>query len=68
MKIQINFRDRKSAIKCCVQAELSFPHASYLVEDVRMADIRLASLVYLPRLRYHVLRAYCTSASKLDYE
>ena len=51
LKIQINFRDRKSAIKCRVQAELSFPHASYLVQDVRMADIRLASLVYLPCLR-----------------
>ena len=45
-------------------AELSYPHASYLVQDVRMADIRLASLVYLPCLRYHVLRAYCTFASK----
>ena len=32
-------------------AELSFPHASCLVQDVRMADIRLASLVYLPCLR-----------------
>ena len=29
-----------------------------------MADICLASLVYLPCLRYHVLRAYCTFASK----
>ena len=37
--------------KCRVQAELSFPHASYLVQDVRMTDIRLASLVYLPCLR-----------------
>ena len=51
LKIQINFWDRKSAIKCRVLAELSFPHASYLVQDVRMADIRLASLVYLPCLR-----------------
>ena len=51
MKIQINFWDRKSAIKCRVLAELSFPHASYLVQDVRMADIRLASLVYLRCLR-----------------
>ena len=51
LKIQINFWDRKSAIKCRVLAELSFPHASYLVRDVRMADIRLASLVYLPCLR-----------------
>ena len=31
-------------------AELSFPQASYLVQDVRMVDIRLASLVYLPCL------------------
>ena len=30
----------------CLLSELSFPHASYLVKDVRMADIRLASLVY----------------------
>ena len=45
LKIQINFWDRKSAIKCRVLAELSFPHASYLVQDVRMADIRLSSLV-----------------------
>ena len=30
-----------------MQAELSFPHASYLVQDIRMADIRLASLVYV---------------------
>ena len=64
LKIQINFWDRKSAIKCPVLAELSFPHASYLVQDVRMADIRLGSLVYLPCLRWHVLRAYCTFASK----
>ena len=28
-------------------AELSFPHTSYLVQDVRMADIRLASFVYV---------------------
>ena len=34
------------------------------VQDARMADIRLASLVYLPCLRLHVLRAYCTFASK----
>ena len=48
LKMQVNFWDRKSAIKCRVLAELSFPHASlYLVQDVRMADIRLASLVYL---------------------
>ena len=32
--------------------------------DVRMADISLASLVYLPCLREHILRAYCTFASK----
>ena len=30
----------------CWLSELSFPHASYLVKDVRMADIRLTSLVY----------------------
>ena len=45
-------------------AELSLLHVSYLVQDLRMADIRLASLVYLPCLRWHVLRAYCTFASK----
>ena len=45
-------------------AELSFPNASYLVQEVRMADIRLASLVYLACLRKHVLRSYCTFASK----
>ena len=51
LKIQIKFWDRNSAIKCRVQAELSFPHAPYIVQDVRMTDIRLASLVYLPCLR-----------------
>ena len=30
----------------------------------RGTDIRLASLVYLPCWRQHVLRAYCTFASK----
>ena len=45
-------------------ADLSFPHVSYLVQDVRMADISLASLVYLPCLRQRVLPAYCTFASK----
>ena len=35
-----------------------------VLNDVRMADIPLASLVYLPCLPYHVLRAYCTFASK----
>ena len=64
LKIQTNFGDRKSAIDCCVLAELSFPHASCLVKDVRIADIRLASLVYLPCLRQHVLCAYCTFVSK----
>ena len=34
-----------------------------VLNDVRMADIRLASLVYLECLRYHVLRAYFTFAS-----
>ena len=29
-----------------------------------MADILLASLVYLPCFRWHVLRAYCTFTSK----
>ena len=32
-------------------AELSYPHAFYLVQDVRVPDIRFASLVYLPCLR-----------------
>ena len=64
LKIQISFWDRISAIKCRVLAELSFLHVSYIVQDVRMADIRLASLVYLRCLRWHVLRAYCTFASK----
>ena len=31
LKIQIDFWDRKSAIKCRVLAEISFPHASYLL-------------------------------------
>ena len=35
-----------------------------VLNDVRMADIRLASLVYLRCLRLQVLRAYCTFASK----
>ena len=35
-----------------------------VLNDVRKADIRLASLVKLPCLRQHVLRAYCTFASK----
>ena len=45
-------------------AELTLLHASYLVQVIRMADIRLTSLVYLPCLREHVLRAYCAVASK----
>ena len=40
-----------STVLSKIVAELSFSHASYLVQDVRMADIRLASLVYLPCLR-----------------
>ena len=51
LKIQINFWDRKSEIKCRVLAELFSPHASYLLQDVRMADIRLALLVYMRCLR-----------------
>ena len=35
-----------------------------VLNDVRMADIPLASLVYLRCLRLQVLRAYCTFASK----
>ena len=42
-------------------AALSFPHASYLVQDVCMADIRLSSLVYLPCLRY----TYCVPIAHL---
>ena len=66
---QVNFWDRESAIKCRVLAELSFPQACYfnlyiLAQDVRMADIRLAWLVYLSCFRWHVLRAYCTFTSK----
>jgi len=34
-----------------VPAELSFPHASYLVQDVRMADIRLGFACLLATLR-----------------
>ena len=34
------------------------------LNDVRMADIRLASLVYFRCLRLQVLCAYCTFASK----
>ena len=66
LKIQINFWDRKSGIKYPA-TELSFPHASYLVQDVRMADIRLASLVNLPCLRQLVLHAYSTFASKQPF-
>ena len=62
--MQVNFRDRKSAKKCLVLADLSFRHASYLIQDVRKAEIRLVELVYLPCLRKHVLRAYYTFASK----
>ena len=34
-----------------VLAELSFPHASYLVQDVRMADIRLGFAWLLATVR-----------------
>ena len=37
----------------------TFRHAFYLVRDVRVADIRVAWLVYLACLRSHILRAYC---------
>ena len=45
-------------------AEVSFRHAFYLVRDVRVADIRVAWLVYLACLRSHILRAYCNFESK----
>ena len=45
-------------------AEVSFRHAFYLVRDVRVADIRVAWLVYLACLRSHILRAYCDLESK----
>ena len=45
-------------------AEVSFRHAFYLVRDVRVADIRVAWLVYLACLRSHILRAYCNLESK----
>ena len=35
-------------------AEVSFRHAFYLVRDVRVADIRVAWLVYLACLRSHM--------------
>ena len=35
-----------------------------VLNDVRMADIRLASLVYFRCLRLQVLRAYCAFVSK----
>ena len=38
--------------------ELSFRYAFYLVRVVRVADIRVAWLVYLACLHSHVLRAY----------
>ena len=49
LNIHINFWDRKSAIKRRVRADLSVPHASYLVQDVRIADNspRLACLLTL---------------------
>ena len=36
-------------------AEVSFRHAFYLVRDVRVADIRVAWLVYLACLQSHIL-------------
>ena len=44
--------------------ELSFRHAFYLVQVVRVADVRVAWLVYLACLHSHVLRAYCNFESK----
>ena len=35
-----------------------------VLNDVRMADIHLALIVYFRCLRLQVLRAYCTFASK----
>ena len=35
-----------------------------VLNDIRMADIRFASLVYFRCLHLQVLRAYCTFASK----
>ena len=45
-------------------AELSFQHAFYLIRVVRVADTRVAWLVYLVYLRSHVLRAYFNFESK----
>ena len=45
-------------------AELSFRRAFNLVRVVRVADIRVAWLVYLTCLRLHVLRACCNFESK----
>ena len=42
----------------------TFRHAFYLVRDVRVADIRVAWLVYLACLRSHILRPYCNLESK----
>ena len=46
-----------------MQAELSFPHASYRVEDVRMTDIRLASLRLFTCLVY--VSTYCVPIAHL---
>ena len=45
-------------------AELSFRHAFYLIRVVRVADIRVAWLVYLAYLHSQVLRAYFNFESK----
>ena len=47
-----------------LSAELSLRHAFNLVRVVRVADIRVAWLVYLTCLRLNELRAYCNFESK----
>ena len=43
-------------------AELSFPHASYLIQDVSVANIRLASLVYFSLV---YVSTYCVPIAHL---
>ena len=80
MQIQFQIGDTRrvffyeSASKCFKKTTLCvIPKARFMdydsgeyvgLNDVCMADIRLASLVYLRCLRLQVLGAYCTFASK----
>ena len=55
---------KKTKQKNKTQWELSLRHAFYLVRVVRVADIRVAWLVYFACLRSHVMRAYGNFESK----